>query len=64
MAHKLHCNRLADEVSDRQWSDVLGVLRVGGDRMDIEYLRRIATLLGTQDLLERALDEVGREASG
>jgi hypothetical protein len=59
VAHKLYWYRLGDEVSDRQWSDVLGVLRVSGDRLDMEYLRRIATLLGTQDLLERALDEAG-----
>jgi hypothetical protein len=59
VAHKLYWYELGDGVSDRQWSDVLGVLRVAGDRLDLEYLHRTAALLGIQDLLERALDEVG-----
>jgi len=52
---KLECYRLGGEVSDRQWRDVLGVLRVQGDRLDLSYLRRWATELGIADLLERAL---------
>ena len=43
--------------SERQWNDVLGVLRVQGDSVDAEYLRRWAEELGIADLLERALNE-------
>jgi hypothetical protein len=57
VAHKLFWYRLGDEVSERQWSDAIGVLRVAGDRLDTEYLRRAAALLGVADLLARALDE-------
>ncbi len=42
------------EVSDRQWNDVLGVLKLQGDRLDQDYLRRWAEELGVTELLERA----------
>lgn len=54
---KLEWYRLGDEVSDRQWNDVLGILRVQGDRLDRTYLREMAFDLGIQDLLERAESE-------
>ena len=44
-------------VSERQWGDVLGVLRVQGETLDIEYLRQWADELGLAELLDRALDE-------
>jgi len=57
VAHKLYWYQLGDGVSDRQWSDALGVLRVTGPTMDLEYLRRAAERLRVEDLLERALAE-------
>ena len=53
--HKLRWFRDGGEVSDRQWGDIMGVLRVQGDRLDVDHLRRWASVLGVADLLERAL---------
>ena len=46
-------------VSDRQWRDVLGVLKVQSERLDLAYLGRWAERLGLSDLLSRAVDEAG-----
>jgi hypothetical protein len=54
---KLEWYDLGGRVSQRQWGDVLGVLRVQGDAIDEAYLHRWASELGVADLLERALEE-------
>ncbi len=51
---KLQWYRLGHEVSDRQWNDILGVIRTQGDRLDRDYLRQWAPELEVSDLLERA----------
>lgn len=51
---KLEWFRLGGETSERQWWDVLGVLRVAEDA-DRAYLRQWAATLSLTDLLERAL---------
>lgn len=56
---KLEWYRMGGEVFDRQWRDVLGVLKVQGDRLDQDYLRRMSVELGVTDLLERVLEEAG-----
>jgi hypothetical protein len=50
---------LGDEVSERQWSDAVGVLKVRSGRLDMDYLRRTARLLGVGDLLARACQVAG-----
>jgi hypothetical protein len=57
---KLEWYRLGGEVSDRQWRDVLGVLKVQGDRLDREYLNRVAVELNVTDLVARAFEEAKR----
>jgi hypothetical protein len=54
---KLEWFRLGGEVSERQWRDVLGVLKTQGDRIDATYLRTWAVELGVSDLMEKALIE-------
>jgi hypothetical protein len=51
---KLEGFRLGGETSERQWWDIVGVLKVTEDA-DRAYLRRWAASLGVADLLERAL---------
>jgi hypothetical protein len=54
---KLEWYRLGGEVSDLQWRDVMGVLKVQANCLDQEYMSRMATTLGVADLLSRALDQ-------
>lgn len=55
--HKLVWFEKGGGVSERQWSDVVGVLRIQGERIDRAYLERWAETLGLEDLLSRALEE-------
>ena len=54
---KLDWYRQGGEVSERQWRDVLGVLRAQAGRLDQAYLRQWAAQLRVSDLLERAVSE-------
>jgi hypothetical protein len=48
---------MGGRVSDRQWRDVLGVLKVQGARLDLAYMKRAAATLGLSELLARARSE-------
>ena len=54
---KLEGYRRGGEVSERQWSDVLAILRLHGERLDQSRLAKWAKWLGVSDLLNRAIDE-------
>ena len=57
---KLEWFRVGGEVSERQWHDVLGIIKVQGELINKEYLQHWAKELGISDLLEKAF----RDASG
>jgi len=54
---KLNWFRMGGEISEQQWRDVLGVIRVQDDALDQDYLHLWAERLSLLDLLERALSE-------
>lgn len=56
---KLLWYRQGGSVSERQWRDVVGVLRLSGASMDRQYVSSWAAKLGIEDLLARAKDEAG-----
>ncbi|MEM1240370.1 MAG: hypothetical protein AAGI45_11065 [Cyanobacteria bacterium P01_H01_bin.26] len=45
--------------SEKQWRDVLGVLKVQGDNLDFDYMQRWASRLGLAEELGRAAGEAG-----
>ncbi|HEX3529476.1 MAG TPA: hypothetical protein VH988_20650 [Thermoanaerobaculia bacterium] len=61
--HKLLWYADGGGVSDRQWYDLQGVLRLQGPRLDFSYLQTWAESLGISDLLTRALKEAGTTES-
>jgi hypothetical protein len=58
---KLVWYRMTKNESQRQWRDVLGVMKLQGDRLDFEYLQKWAEELSLSDLLETASTESGLE---
>lgn len=57
VARKLFWFRLGREVSERQWRDVVGMLRLNSDSIDLERLRAVTIGAGVSDLLELAIQE-------
>jgi len=54
---KLEWYRMGGEVSERQWRDILGILKTRAGELDLEYLRKWARELKIADLCERALND-------
>ena len=48
---------MGGEVSERQWRDVLGILKIQAGNLDLDYLHEWAKELKVSDLLKRALTE-------
>ena len=57
LLHKLVWYRLGERTSERQWNDVLGVLRIQDESLDYGYLERWALVLNVADLLDEARKE-------
>ena len=53
--NKLEWYKKGDEVSQRQWQDAIGVLKVQREQLDFDYLRKWSVELALTELLERAL---------
>lgn len=56
LLQKLRWFRRGGETSDRQWRDILAIVRTQGEGLDRTYLSEHAPTLGVSDLLTRALD--------
>jgi len=56
---KLDWFRKGQLLSDRQWLDVLGVLKKQAHHLDLAYMRDLASQTGLDYLLRRALDDAG-----
>jgi hypothetical protein len=55
--NKLEWYRMGGEISERQWNDVLGVIKVQGKNLDFDYLKKWSKELNVSDLLEKVLIE-------
>lgn len=62
VAYKLFWFRRADERSDWQWRDLVGVLKTLGTDLDPTPLRLACADLGVGDLVDRALEAAGGQS--
>lgn len=60
LLQKLRWFKRGGGASDRQWRDVLGIVRTQGMRLDRDYLRAGAARLEIADLLERVIADTGQ----
>jgi hypothetical protein len=56
---KLDWWKLGGGISNRQWNDILEMMREKHAALDIAYLRQSAPMLGVDDVLEKALNDAG-----
>lgn len=54
---KLDCYRAGVGLSDQQWRDIAGILRVSGGELDLDYLESTAEMVGLGALLAEALHD-------
>ena len=57
--NKLEWFKRGGEIADRQWNDVIGVMKVQGAELDTSYLKQWAEELGISNLLEKAFNDAG-----
>ena len=56
---KLHWFQLGGRISQQQWNDVLGILRVQNENLDFSYLRKGAEKREVTELLKKAFVSTG-----
>lgn len=56
---ELQLYELGGKVSERQWLDVVGVIKVQADSLDKNYLQNWTKKLGIHELLKNAFDDAG-----
>jgi hypothetical protein len=56
---KLDWWKLGGGVSNRQWNDILEMMKEKHAALDIAYLRQSAPMLGVVDVLEKAFNDAG-----
>jgi len=56
---KLEWFQRGEGISEQQWRDVTGIIKVQGETLDRTYLRRWAKELGLSDVLEKAFHDAG-----
>jgi len=61
--NKLQWYQKGGGISEQQWRDILGVLKVQADKLDIEYLKYWASRLNLSGLLNRSFDDAGMTES-
>lgn len=57
--NKLLWYKKGNQISDRQWSDVTGVIKIQSNSLDKLYLIKWANELNIMDLLEKAFTDAG-----
>ena len=57
IAHKLYWYKLGNNISERQWTDAMNVLKVQDEKLDMKYLNEICTSRGVSDLFQKLLKE-------
>jgi hypothetical protein len=50
---------LGGGLSNRQWNDILEIIKEKHAALDITYLRRSAPMLGVVEMLEKAFNDAG-----
>ncbi len=58
---KLEWFRMTDETSERQWDDVLRLVRLHAAKLDLDYLQTMADSIRVRDLLDRVLAAARRD---
>lgn len=56
---KLQWYKMSNEVLQQQWKDILGIIKVQGDKLDLDYLKLWALNLNISDLLIRLFNDAG-----
>ena len=60
LLHKLLWYEMGQQISERQWLDVLGIIKVQSGSLDRSYLKQWARALDVFDLLTRAFEQAGQ----